>query len=77
MLEVSFDLAEQILSMLAEEVGQAWAPEDYAGPFAKAAAETTVDLDALSVTVLRQQANAAGVKGYSKMAKPDLSTALS
>ena len=77
MLEVTFDLADQILTMPAEEAGQAWAPEDF-GPFAKVTKEAPAGLlDEMSVTVLRQRAKAAGVKGFSKMAKPDLIAALS
>ena len=70
-LELDFATADEILHTLADDAGIAWAPEDFATTTPKAA-KTLPE----SVTELRAMAKAAGVKGYSKMAKPDLITAL-
>jgi hypothetical protein len=76
-LEVSFAVADQLLNLLAEEAGMAWAPEDYAAttPAPKAIAKPDLT-SATTVKELRRIAKEYGIAGAAKMNKADLIDAL-
>ena len=76
-LEVDFKLANKILAMLADEAGQAWAPEDFATTAKVAKDLPAPDYSSMKVGKLRKAAKTEGIKGGSTMAKAALVKALS